>query len=260
MIQEGDLYRNSTGAGTNTTWISRKKGVSNNQSTSYCFGCKNTYSYFWDNVTSCRPPLENNVDSRYRGDWTDEGCMIGGTKRFPGLKRSELDTSEQYRDKYWVGIDCAGFVQRITTAAKQMNIPGVKCNIKDLNDSRLPVITNRHHSSEFGWAGRNDLVYYLSNSNTKKQQKKIRKGDLVYYDGHVAVIYSERPDCQVVRNGCAYELIHAYGGNRRAEEYTYPSYELDSDLSGKTFFARKVIRTWQNINNPLGYSRIKLWD
>lgn len=268
MIDEGNAYMNSTGSGLNTTWSSRpdSQGASviNDKSVSYCFGCKNTYTYFWSNVTGCQPPVKGKADPLYRGGVNDLlNCQAtGGDKRYPGLYEVERSTATQYMDKYWIGLDCAGFVQRVSTAAKDLNIPGVQCKIKDLDDSRLPVITNRYFSAEFGQAGGTNLVYYWENPRALaargKQQSKLRKGDLVNYPGHVSMVYTDKPR-SCTRSGCIYEIIHAYGGNK-LEEYEYPQY--DKILPSEKVFARKVIRTWQKIyvKNTDGFSRIKIWE
>jgi hypothetical protein len=52
-------------------------------------------------------------------------------------------------------------------------------------------------------------------------------------------------------------MIHAYGGDSN-QQYTYPSHDVDN--VGKVIFGRKVLITWENIGNPRGFGRVKLWD
>ena len=198
---------------------------------------------------------------------------FGGTKRYPGLYSTYGTKKEQSTNKapywafdYWTGIDCAGFVQRIVMAAKGLKIPGVgcvnakgnECGIRDLHERDT---YNTHldggsiYSGEF-FTDTNMTMYWANPDDEEAQaklQKKLRKGDLVSYDGHVSTIYSDKPSCD--NNSCTYEIIHAYGGNKYAKR------DKVTKKKGKPDFSRKVIVTGEDISStPTGFGRIKLWD
>ncbi len=46
----------------------------------------------------------------------------------------------------------------------------------------------------------------------KSLQNKIKKGDLVGYEKHISMVYSDRASCDAGGENCQYEIIHAYGG------------------------------------------------
>jgi len=82
---------------------------------------------------------------------------------------------------------------------------------------------------------------------------KIHKGDLVSYDGHISIVYSERWGESNFQT--TYDVIHAYGN----DEY------LHRGLSRK-IFSRKVLITGDVLPKkgggtlePVGFGRIKLW-
>jgi hypothetical protein len=74
-------------------------------------------------------------------------------------------------------------------------------------------------------------------------------------------MYSEKPAPVNAADGgtsvSAYEIIHAYGGDRSGM-YTYPFH--DTANAGTRIFGRRVLKTWENIETPTGFGRIKLWD
>lgn len=84
--------------------------------------------------------------------------------------------------------------------------------------------------------------------------KLVRKGDLVSYSRHVAIVHSDQTTCS--GSNCTYEIIHAYGGE---------CLELDK-TTGECkpgTFSRKVLRTpnkFKGFPDPSGFGRIKLWD
>ena len=70
--------------------------------------------------------------------------------------------------------------------------------------------------------------------------KKIHKGDIIEYESHISMVYSDRPSNCVDNDGkttCTYEIIHAYG---------VPSY-FDKTLN-KPVFSRKVIKQVTNFH------------
>lgn len=91
-------------------------------------------------------------------------------------------------------------------------------------------------------------------------------GDLISYDGHVAIVHSEKwgvsqwTEGGIFKDGdwdlrkINYDVIHAYGRN---------SYKLkDQDDNYLTPFSRKVTITGDYISEkePQAFGRIKLWD
>jgi hypothetical protein len=269
LIEEGDRYRTSIGSGANTSWKPRtynaadpaKGDPEQTEGESYCFGCKNTYQDFWNDVTSCAPPKIGEVTSGYAGNVNNDGCGLTGMKKYTGHKDTEQkNNAAQYNAFfYWTGIDCAGFVQRITMAAKSQSIPGVNCKIPDLKDTDA----NSNRLDDGGvlamqyFTDTNMTVFWENPADVEgkvKLQKKLHKGDLVRYGNtHVSTIYSNRPVCN--SNSCTYEIVHAYGGNCTA-------YERDGSCSPGAF-SRKVLVTnniFRGFPNPTGFGRIKLWD
>lgn len=264
MIDEGDRYRKSTGSGylgANISWISRTNDTET-ESESYCYGCKNKYDDFWQIVTKCAPPTnEEVVDSDYRGDVNDAECSLGGAKRFPGLFKTELDTGKnEYQTKYWAGIDCSGFVQRIANYAEfeQGGITSswrINTEIGDIRTSALQSGSFFDNSRVSYW----ESPEYADEASVKLQ-KKLRKGDLVRYkdevddkDIHITTIYSDRPSCS--QTSCTYDIIHAYGWNK------YARTNQKTGKKGKGEFSRKVTITGNDITaKPAGFGRIRLWD
>jgi hypothetical protein len=90
---------------------------------------------------------------------------------------------------------------------------------------------------------------------------RAKRGDLVSYQGHVALIYctpSDDPtgECAGLKEG-EYKIIHAFG----VDGY--------KDKNGVSHFTRKVIITPNQLVSgggknlipaPLGFGRIKLWE
>jgi hypothetical protein len=285
MINEGDRYRQSKGSdyqGANTSWSSRaiKSGATYTfntvtESESYCFGCKNKYDDFWRIVSTCTPTTEGNINSAYARNVNDADCRLTGSKRYPGLFESEqknVSTSPQYSAfDYWTGIDCAGFVQRLIMAGKQLALSGLVCKIPDLTEKDVNPVNHLDDggikSDEFfaGTYGPQRTTYWADpedGQESVKLQKKLRRGDLVEYDGHISMIYSDRPTCVLTLNAdgeeqttCTYEIIHAYGGD---------TYKKIINGIEQRVFSRKVLVTPNDISttisNPTGFGRIKLWD
>jgi hypothetical protein len=87
---------------------------------------------------------------------------------------------------------------------------------------------------------------------------QLKKGDIVEYSGHVSLVYNS----QVVNHddGVYYQILHAYGGDSRSGEYTFPDILEAGEDAGTTIFARKVIRGWNNIRTPNVFGRLKIWE
>jgi hypothetical protein len=263
LIEEGDRYRTSIGSGANTSWKPRtynaadpaKGDPEQTEGESYCFGCKNTYQDFWNDVTSCAPPAPGQVNASYAGNMNEDNCGFTGTKKYTGLKDTEQGSAPRYYAfTYWTGIDCAGFVQRIAMAAKNLTIPGVKCKIPDLKDTDAD--SNRLDDGSI--PADQFIISNRSFSISSEKANKIKRGDVVQYRGtkggrHVSMVYSPKTACDKDGDNCTYEIVHAYGWNK---------YDFDGDgVEEANEFSRKVVKTRQNIGSvPTGFGRIKLWD
>lgn len=78
----------------------------------------------------------------------------------------------------------------------------------------------------------------------------ILKGDVIRYPDHVALVHSDKPSSCSNSSTCTYEIIHAYG----VTPYISP------ETPDVGVFSRKVMVTRENIAQPTGFGRIKLWD
>ncbi len=93
-----------------------------------------------------------------------------------------------------------------------------------------------------------------TNNDKVKQQKKLRKGDLVRYKAkklrHISIVISDKAD-----NKGNYQIIHAFG-TRKSDH--------DNDKKTDRIFTRKVIvtsnQTTKKLSKPYGYGRIRLWN
>ena len=171
-----------------------------------------------------------------------------------------------YRPEYWAGIDCSGLVQRSITRANKLEIPGVISEVKDLGDIGTcsvddqdckpcgdPAIWSQSYMPRYA-RSIGDVAGQVNTSVTKRA----RKGDVVIYAHHIALMYSDRPTCTTDKKGqttCTYEIIHASGSTC-----------LDMDGNGECDdgepFNRKVVVNSTQFfrTTPTGFGRIKLWD
>jgi len=222
----------------------------------------------------------------YEGDVKATGpgnCEQGGYQKYPGLHSSEWNSSQasydivdmktgqitesttiypQFNGDYWAGTECSNLAQRSIVAGK--DAPGVDlqmevlspyltsqafCEIPNANGDLVDSKGNPVEPTAFCYG-----VNLGSKEQKKMNEKKLRKGDLIVYDGHISIMYSDEA-CKGSK--CDYEIIHAYGVNGYTDE------------DGVYHFMRKVIRMpnqiiYGNNNalmpNPTGFGRIKLWD
>ena len=87
------------------------------------------------------------------------------------------------------------------------------------------------------------LLYYWV--RTDESEELIHKGDFVHYNEHISTVYSDR-----ITDAGSYNIIHAYGSN------TY-----HNNFSRKVIITGNDIRdSHNNIINPTGFGRIKLWN
>lgn len=97
------------------------------------------------------------------------------------------------------------------------------------------------------------FIFGEGDGKTDRPKTKISRGDLVSYNGHISIVYSETWGESRFRSDypeSEYDIIHAFG-NR--------NYHND--------FSRKVLITGNDIRNqrgeiiiPIGFGRIKLWN
>ena len=95
----------------------------------------------------------------------------------------------------------------------------------------------------------------------RELQEKLKKGDLIRYDGHISIFYSERWGKSRFHSewGTNYDIIHASG-------YENIQYKIGS-MKSPRLFNRKVTVNGigdsiqkKKLKNPTGFGRIKLWD
>lgn len=157
------------------------------------------------------------------------------------------------------GIDCSGLTQRSITKANKLEIPGVISKVKDLGNLGSCPLDDEDCKpcGEPIWSQDYMPTYARTIGNpTGKAKtdvlKKVRKGDVVVYPHHVALVHSDRA-CK--GDVCNYEIIHAYGGDCTEKD------ENGNCMPGK--FSRKVLVTknkFKKFPDPTGFGRIKLWD
>jgi len=88
----------------------------------------------------------------------------------------------------------------------------------------------------------------------QKMTPKLRKGDLIRYEGHVSIVYSDKPT-----DDSTYDIIHASGD----EKICYSQLGQRDNCP----FNRKVVVNSiskdlksKTLTKPAGFGRIKLWD
>jgi len=93
---------------------------------------------------------------------------------------------------------------------------------------------------------------------------RAKRGDLVSYQNHVAIIYctpSDDPtgECAGLKEG-EYKIVHAKGTTPQC--YRVPNSEQpDCEFSRKVILTEiKEILTDATLKRPLGFGRIKLWE
>jgi len=196
-----------------------------------------------------------------------------------------------YAPWQWAGIDCIGLTlhglryaerpedyaaAQLLANGGDVAVPGIRiadvcvanlnateCQINNIRATTGYTPLDYTNEEKFFWNPDDNLMFYMDAGDYFTQL--IHKGDAVEYGtAHISTVHSDKPTCTTTGVGtpnetttCTYEIIHAYGGDEDGE-YEYPLY--DPVQPGQTVFARKVIKTWQDIKTPTGFGRIKLWD
>jgi hypothetical protein len=220
--------------------------------TAYSYGAKQTLEEFESTVSAFSGPTFLDISilfPDYRGnllDLTPPGVVdAAGSERWIGLESSELALANRaanpvayFESRYWSGIDCSGFVQRIAAVAADRSpaaaLPGF---VTSRNESRcagvaangvglcpLRTITQGAGAgyvsgtlkSTFAF---NDFTPGFSRGTANVWTKyleglgfAIHRGDLMAGPGHIAFIYStpESPTSD-------YYLLHAFGMDTYSE-------------------------------------------
>jgi len=257
MITEEETYRDYQGR----NWISRNNiqqgpGVANGNGVSYCYGCKDDIPMFESFVSGCTAPQLGMVPNNYRGKLNRETCVnqAGQVYQYSGLWKDELDvsgTTNQYWPTYWSGIDCSGIVQRAMMKAKQKyqieNNYGIRINV---------LVLEVDHEKEFqrNEIGSDGFIFPdRSFEFTTIKPELLKKGDIIQYDGHVAIVHSERwgesSFDQLQYPDIRYDIIHAYGSNNYHTQFSRKVRITGNDIRDKN----------GNIIIPNEFGRIKLW-
>jgi hypothetical protein len=195
-----------------------------------------------------------------------ESRALGGVYLYDAKTKQFIETGvdhPQYKQEHWAGTDCSNLVGKSVEAAKN-NVPWISVAISSALYSGNYCLIDRNSESE---AIKLVNTYSIAAGKEEAQDEDIakflRKGDVISYDGHVSLVYSNKwGESQWTEGGIwskkyrkfvsrklYYDIIHAFGGL---------SYKFNSD--GEVF-SRKVLVTGDYIGTPpTGIGRIKLWD
>ena len=93
---------------------------------------------------------------------------------------------------------------------------------------------------------------------------RAKRGDLVSYQNHVAIIYctpSDDPtgECAGLKEG-EYKIIHASGDKKLYYGKDFQHIEDETDFNRKVIINEIKKNILGALKNPLGFGRIKLWD
>ncbi len=159
--------------------------------------------------------------------------------------------NQPFHPQYWAGIDCSGLVQRCGEAA-----------VNSFSDSIVETLSLGRNSCQFFY---DDFTCYMHKkecvplaitdwpsgfSHLFSAVDSAKRGDLVSYQYHISIIYS---DPKADGN---YEIVHANGS--RCTKYDRRTGGCESEK-----FARKVLvtdHTFERFPDPVGFGRIKLWN
>lgn len=267
MISEGEVYRQYQ----IRTWFARtgeKQGaeVPDGNGVSYCYGCKDDVPAFDAYVSLCQAANTDLFSSptstwrAYRGRVNESTCVIDSTyprRQWPGLidveQKKAANSSSHFWPTYWSGVDCSGFIQRllISTNTAYGTSLGINIKIPALVYSHVTDLVDKEVASD-GFVV-SDTAF---NINTQSENQ-IKRGDVVQYEGHAAIVYSQGWGVSS-KPGRSYDIIHAYGSR----------FYRDEAKNGTKVFSRKVMVTGnvlptKVIGVPLApnkLGRFQLWD
>ena len=205
----------------------------------------------------------------YRGDVG----TIDSEKQYAGLISGEFinwiqnhysscdcncdEKDHHFFPQHWAGVDCSGFAMRIINAAdptitQNNGVPPININVPNIAEAKYECnggvrsYSNRLQVGDFFVSNhvKNIDLPGIGDDERTRFLKLLKKGDLMHYDGHISIVYSDR-----TTDAGYYEIIHAYG----ITPYVFPG-------TTKRLFSRKVMVTRENIGIPTGFGRIKLWN
>jgi hypothetical protein len=212
------------------------------------------------------------INDTYKSVDELNGCQtsnLTSNKKYPGLLlgeqisfmrgvgdyyKNENMTDEwpeypQFNPSQWAGIDCSGLVQRAIMFGKKQILGG-----------RVAVPAFSNTFSEFGMnIGSLSSSSFLEEERSYKfrDEKMIKRGDLISTSGHIAIVYSLKynefshlMDLKIhLSDKNKYEVIHAYGIDK---------YKYDGVLEK---FSRKVTITGGDYSSKSKtFGRLLVWD
>jgi hypothetical protein len=259
---------------------------------SYSYGGKQKVGDFNATVSAFKAPKNEQyetVPDDYKGDLHKKGTVTEGKigavdekKKWAGLINTELSAyyawlngltksekdaqkeNHKYYKSHWAGIDCMGLVLRSIGAGDAglsgMDLPTLCYTDADTCNASGPLgsdysISNLSTSIFNSVDKKYSKDAYHRMKKKGKELKLIKKGDLVLYDGHISIVYSERwgESKYKATKGTDYDVIHAYGGGKTSR--------YSEKIKDKPpIFARKVMVTGADISNPSSFGRIKIWQ
>jgi hypothetical protein len=252
---------------------------------SYSYGGKQTIDEFNVTVSTFKTPPNAQYNSlsligSYKGNLFPQGATnavgelvegkIGATtnkKKWPGLKKDgeyTNDASSPFYWEQWAGIDCSGLVVQSLRYAKQQAAVSLGdictdyvdttniCSDRTGIDTRTGLL-DTGVSRFFNGGNQGFVHFYWPRDDAGDNVKKIHRGDVVQYAGHISIVYSERWGESKKQGN--YDIIHAYGTN------TYRDKQENLRV-----FSRKVLITADDLPGkkgklePQGFGRVKLWE
>ncbi|MDH3976818.1 MAG: hypothetical protein OEV42_21355, partial [Deltaproteobacteria bacterium] len=244
------------------------------------------------NYPICNPTFENNYCAdnefyNYRGSLGD----ADPENMYAGLKEHEynrwmnsyfnLDNNNHttfipddhyFYPLHWAGIDCSGFVQRMVNAADPVtnsgsDVPPVTVNVKNLEDyfeacDDLSCYRRNRSWNEYYFNDQYEATYNKSLVNNRIEMlKKLKRGDVLQYRGHIAMVYSDRVDCSGGNNVCDYQIIHAHGVHEIcSNQENLPEVNCVPDMRKVIIQTINSQLRSDNLINPRRMGRFMLWD
>ncbi|MDH3976787.1 MAG: Ig-like domain-containing protein, partial [Deltaproteobacteria bacterium] len=223
--------------------------------------------------------VSTNTNASYSGNLNAACNAFDGNKKYTGLRKFERDAyfnspfyltqSETTKKEFpqlnptkWRGIDCSGFVTRtMQKSLSDLNNSGnTIVNLSKVsNGSRLLAFDSSYAPDNWGsqtFFTKSDMTYYQKGYK-KDLVRKVKKGDLVRYGGHISIVYSDRTSCPK-NEMCSYEIIHASG----SDEVCYKVGRDEECNFNRKVIVNEIKKGLKNnyLKKPKGFGRIKLWD
>jgi len=288
MILEADRYRTAPVGGlyiprNNEPLETRGVGLP------YSYGAKDSVEEFEMWSVPVMAPRSEDVPDEYRGNLLELALRQLGieppedlpSKKWTGLSRDEMNVwkpiggpNHKYFPHHWSGIDCSGFVQRMYSSIRN---DAVRVTNATVLESSFPEIGDRnptnlrsnlhlfdHLDVETGVTVNLYRTYSLKQDREIQGECVMRSGDLVGWQGHIAIVY------RVIREDggkrCIVDLVHAYGSGRRYPEDSRKNEYWDvanPRLTTDDEFVKKVLITHSHIgglSDGRYIGRVVLWE